>query len=159
MIEGFGHTSAVDWWTFGILLYEMLFGCTPFRGRTRDDTFKHIRSSGAVKFGVEQSVSSTAKNLVKKLLDKDPRKRLGSEHGAADIKAHPWYKGKVNWALIRNSKPPIIPNVPKVIKPDASICDSGDSSEGEESDSDSDGDDSDNPWRDVETCTEHFFFF
>ena len=49
------------------------------------------------------------KSLVKRLLDKDPKKRLGAEHGAADIKEHPFFKGKVNWALIRNQKPPIKP--------------------------------------------------
>jgi len=113
VIEGFGHTSSVDWWTFGILLYEMLYGFTPFRGRTRDDTFSHILHSGSPKFPDEPPASKEIKNLIKRLLDKDPRKRLGSEHGAADIKEHPFFKGKVNWALIRNQKPPIVPEKEK----------------------------------------------
>jgi len=109
VIEGYGHTSSVDWWTFGILIYEMLYGRTPFRGRTREHTFDHILHKTNIKFPEVPVVSKEGKNLVKKLLDKDPRKRLGSEHGAADIKEHAFFKGKINWALIRNQTPPIIP--------------------------------------------------
>jgi len=47
--------------------------------------------------------------LIKRLLATDPQKRLGAKHGAADIKEHPFFKGKVSWALIRNQQPPIRP--------------------------------------------------
>ena len=42
VIKGCGHTSAVDWWTLGILIYEMLFGTTPFKGKNRNATFANI---------------------------------------------------------------------------------------------------------------------
>lgn len=42
VIYGTGQTGAVDWWTFGILIYEMIYGTTPFKGSCQDDTFKHI---------------------------------------------------------------------------------------------------------------------
>jgi protein-serine/threonine kinase len=42
VIKGNGHTSAVDWWTLGILMYEMLFGTTPFKGKNRNATFANI---------------------------------------------------------------------------------------------------------------------
>jgi serine/threonine protein kinase len=42
VITGFGHSSAVDWWTFGVLIYEMLFGRAPFQGTNRDEIFKKI---------------------------------------------------------------------------------------------------------------------
>lgn len=42
VIKGCGHTSAVDWWTLGILVYEMLYGTTPFKGKTRNATFLNI---------------------------------------------------------------------------------------------------------------------
>lgn len=42
VIKGCGHTSAVDWWTLGILVYEMLYGTTPFKGKTRNATFSNI---------------------------------------------------------------------------------------------------------------------
>ncbi len=42
VIKGCGHTSAVDWWTLGILMYEMLFGTTPFKGKNRNATFANI---------------------------------------------------------------------------------------------------------------------
>jgi len=71
--------------------------------------------------------------LIKRLLDKDPRKRLGAEHGAADIKEHPFFKGKVNWALIRNQKPPIKPSLSNSI-----------SSSLRDKDSDSSGDENEN---------------
>ena len=42
VIKGSGHTSAVDWWTLGILIYEMLYGTTPFKGKSRNATFSNI---------------------------------------------------------------------------------------------------------------------
>ena len=42
VIQGCGHTSAVDWWTLGILIYEMIFGTTPFKGKNRTATFSSI---------------------------------------------------------------------------------------------------------------------
>lgn len=42
VIKGCGHTSAVDWWTLGILIYEMLYGTTPFKGKNRNITFGNI---------------------------------------------------------------------------------------------------------------------
>lgn len=53
-------------------------------------------------------VSAECQDLITKLLIKDPEARLGSVHGADDIKAHPWF-ADVNWALVRNEAPPYIP--------------------------------------------------
>jgi serine/threonine protein kinase len=109
VIEGTGHTSSVDWWTVGILTYEMLVGHTPYRGDTRDQTFDHILHAG-LKFPDSPPVSSDCKALLKKLLHPEPKKRLGSQNGAPEIKSHKWFKG-INWALIRNEKPPMVPRL------------------------------------------------
>lgn len=122
MISGTGYGAACDWWTFGILIYEMLFGCAPFQGTDREEIFKNLArgtlrddhlkriENEKVKFPEHIEVSKEAKRLVKALLTPDVRKRLGAEHGAADIKAHPFFAG-INWALLRDLKPPIIPRV------------------------------------------------
>lgn len=109
VITGYGHSSAVDWWTFGILIYEMLFGRAPFQGTNRDEIFRNIVDQ-KLKFPEGIPVSKEAKKLMKALLTPDAKKRLGAEHGAADIKAHPFFNG-INWALVRDMKPPIIPRV------------------------------------------------
>lgn len=110
VIRGNGHTSAVDWWTLGILLYEMLYGITPFKGKTRNATFANVLKQ-EVTFpdgSGFQSVSSACKSIVRKLLIKDERKRLGSRAGASDIKGHPFFKN-TQWALLRNRVPPMVP--------------------------------------------------
>lgn len=112
VISGKGHTAAVDWWTLGILIYEMLFGTTPFKGSNRNQTFSQILKSEVLFHDNIQQISSTCKNLIKKLLIKDENKRLGSKLGAADIKNHPFFKN-VQWALLRNQKPPMIPVLSK----------------------------------------------
>lgn len=111
VIRGKGHTAAVDWWTLGILIYEMLFSITPFKGENRNKTFSRILKSDVV-FPDTQSISSSCKNLIKKLLIKDENKRLGSKLGASDVKNHPFFKN-VQWALLRNQKPPMIPVLSK----------------------------------------------
>ncbi|CAI5758117.1 unnamed protein product [Candida verbasci] len=107
VIRGKGHTSAVDWWTLGIFIYEMLYGTTPFKGSNRKDTFAKILKE-SVKFPDTNKVSSNGKNIIKKLLIKDEEKRLGSNTGASEIKSHSWFK-TCSWALLKNTKPPIIP--------------------------------------------------
>ncbi|XP_068667925.1 phototropin-1-like [Aristolochia californica] len=104
IISGAGHTSAVDWWALGILLYEMLYGYTPFRGKTRTKTFANILHKD-LKFPKSISVSLSVKQLMYRLLHRDPGNRLGSYEGANDIKQHPFFHG-INWALVRCTSPP-----------------------------------------------------
>ncbi|KAL7316242.1 serine/threonine protein kinase, AGC [Mucor circinelloides] len=116
VIKGCGHTSAVDWWTLGILIYEMLYGTTPFKGAGRNETFSRILHCDA-QFGEQpapykSNISSSGKSLIRKLLHKDENKRLGCRAGASDIKAHPFFKS-INFALLRHCSPPITPLVQK----------------------------------------------
>ncbi|KAI8978105.1 kinase-like domain-containing protein [Pilobolus umbonatus] len=116
VIKGCGHTSAVDWWTLGILIYEMLFGTTPFKGAGRNETFTRILHCD-VQFHEQPApykshISNTGKNLIRKLLHKEENKRLGSRAGASDIKAHPFFKN-INFALLRHCTPPITPLIQK----------------------------------------------
>lgn len=111
VIRGEGHTSAVDWWTLGILIYEMVYGITPFKGASRNITFANILKQDVIFMdgGNEfQNISSNCRSIVRKLLIKDENKRLGSKAGASDVKAHPFFKN-TQWALLRNQTPPIIP--------------------------------------------------
>ncbi|KAL6706743.1 serine/threonine protein kinase, AGC [Coniothyrium glycines] len=111
VIKGCGHTSAVDWWTLGILIYEMLYGTTPFKGKNRNATFANILRD-EVPFpegGNSPAVSNLCKSLIRKLLIKDETRRLGSRAGASDIKTAPFFR-TTSWALLRHMKPPIIPH-------------------------------------------------
>ncbi|KAG9153728.1 hypothetical protein Leryth_005861 [Lithospermum erythrorhizon] len=106
IITGAGHTSAVDWWALGILLYEMFYGYTPFRGKTRQKTFANILHKD-LKFPRRKSdeISLQAKQLMFRLLHRDPMNRLGTREGANEIKQHPFFRG-INWALVRCVNPP-----------------------------------------------------
>ncbi|KAJ9613424.1 serine/threonine protein kinase, AGC [Cladophialophora chaetospira] len=111
VIKGNGHTSAVDWWTLGILIYEMLFGTTPFKGKNRNATFANILRD-EVPFPDHShatQVSNLCKSVIRKLLIKDEVKRLGSRAGASDVKNHPFFR-PITWALLRHMKPPMIPH-------------------------------------------------
>eukprot|EP01059_Diplonema_ambulator_P034150 TRINITY_DN74_c1_g1_i1.p1 TRINITY_DN74_c1_g1~~TRINITY_DN74_c1_g1_i1.p1 ORF type:complete len:510 (+),score=64.40 TRINITY_DN74_c1_g1_i1:93-1532(+) len=110
VINDAGHNYAVDWWGFGILLYEMLFGTTPFKGTSQSDTFKKIAQNVPVSFPSRPAVSDACKALIKGLLNPVPKQRLGSTHGATEIKSHKWFKG-INFTLIRNEEPPLLPIV------------------------------------------------
>lgn len=117
VIRGNGHTSAVDWWTLGILLYEMLFGITPFKGKNRNATFANILKNDVAFMdgGGYQQVTGNCRNLIRKLLIKDENKRLGSRAGASDIKGHAFFKN-TQWALLRNQTPPILPAQPENVE-------------------------------------------
>ncbi|XP_042493834.1 phototropin-2-like isoform X2 [Macadamia integrifolia] len=104
IISGAGHSSAIDWWALGILLYEMLYGRTPFRGKNRQRTFANILHKDLT-FPSSIPVSLVARQLIHGLLHRDPAYRLGSTNGANEIKRHPFFRG-INWPLIRCMSPP-----------------------------------------------------
>nr|AML76360.1 putative LOV domain-containing protein [Leiosporoceros dussii] len=116
IIAGAGHSAAVDWWALGILLYEMLYGRTPFRGRNRQKTFVNILNK-ELTFPTSIPVSLAARQLIRALLQRDPSSRLGALRGAHDIKTHPFFRS-INWPLIRCSRPPLL-DTP--VHPDADI--------------------------------------
>ncbi|XP_043725574.1 serine/threonine-protein kinase D6PKL1-like [Telopea speciosissima] len=107
IIKGEGHGSAVDWWTFGIFLYELLFGKTPFKGSANRATLFNVVGQ-PLRFPESPSVSFAARDLIRGLLVKEPQHRLAYRRGATEIKQHPFFQS-VNWALIRCTSPPEVP--------------------------------------------------
>ncbi|CAK8544037.1 unnamed protein product [Lathyrus sativus] len=107
IIKEEGHGAAVDWWTFGVFLYELLYGRTPFKGYNNEETLANVVLQ-SLRFPNDPLISFEAKDLIRGLLVKEPENRLGSERGAAEIKKHPFFEG-LNWALIRCAIPPELP--------------------------------------------------
>ncbi|KAK7339587.1 hypothetical protein VNO77_20264 [Canavalia gladiata] len=107
IIKGEGHGSAVDWWTFGIFLYELLFGRTPFKGSANRATLFNVVGQ-PLRFPESPTVSFAARDLIRGLLVKEPQHRLAYRRGATEIKQHPFFHN-VNWALIRCANPPEVP--------------------------------------------------
>ncbi|KAE8679399.1 Protein kinase G11A [Hibiscus syriacus] len=107
IIKGEGHGAAVDWWTFGIFLYELLYGRTPFKGAGNDETLANVMLR-SLNFPECPLVSFLARDLIRGLLVKEQENRLGTEKGSAEIKQHPFFEG-LNWALIRCAVPPELP--------------------------------------------------
>ena len=105
MINYQGHTVMTDWWSLGILIYEMLYGFTPFFNLDKDRMYDLI-INGSISFPeyytnnenneeenqIEYNISEEAKSLITKLLEKDPGKRLGRE-GLEEIKKEPFFYG------------------------------------------------------------------
>ncbi|KAE8721143.1 early nodulin-93-like [Hibiscus syriacus] len=108
VIRGLGHGNGVDWWAFGVFLYELLYGKTPFEGECAATTMTNILGQPVtfprICSGYEMG---KAHDLIRKLLVKDPNKRMGSLWGAVEIKRHGFFKG-LDWALIRSLQPPQI---------------------------------------------------
>ncbi|KAL4455810.1 hypothetical protein ABPG74_003220 [Tetrahymena malaccensis] len=94
-IKGFGSSKASDWWSLGTLLYEMLFSMPPFYHKQHKQMFQKIVFE-ELQYNPNMQVSSQAKDLIGRLLCKDPRIRLGSCEGATELKNHPWFED-VDW--------------------------------------------------------------
>uniref|UniRef100_A0A2P2ITM8 non-specific serine/threonine protein kinase n=1 Tax=Rhizophora mucronata TaxID=61149 RepID=A0A2P2ITM8_RHIMU len=107
IIKGEGHGSAVDWWTLGIFLYELLFGRTPFKGAGNRATLFNVIGH-PLRFPESPPVSFAARDLIRGLLVKEPQHRLAYGRGATEIKQHPFFQS-INWALIRCATPPEVP--------------------------------------------------
>ncbi|KAK1429103.1 hypothetical protein QVD17_11305 [Tagetes erecta] len=106
VVRGDGHEFAVDWWALGVLCYEMLYGTTPFRGKNRKDTFARILMMPP-KFTAKPTLLT---DLITKLLEKEPTRRLGYASGVCEIQEHPFFDG-LRWDLLTEVvRPPFIPS-------------------------------------------------
>ena len=105
-----GHGKTADWWSVGVLMFEMLAGTLPFKGKNKQAVQKAICSE---KVKVPNYFQPEAVGLIKGMLAKDPTVRLGrGENGTADVKGHKYFKS-VNWEKIaaKAVPPPFKPNV------------------------------------------------
>ncbi|KAF4510049.1 hypothetical protein G6O67_001974 [Ophiocordyceps sinensis] len=112
VIHNKGHTTAVDWWALGILVYEFLTGYPPFWHQNPMEIYKQIVDK-PVTFPHHPPISDHAKDLIRSLCTADRSRRLGNiSGGAARVKAHPFFR-HVDWDdLVRRRRPgPIQPPV------------------------------------------------
>ena len=105
-----GYDDSVDWWSLGCILYKMLTGIDPFHFSKDESLSPEMYEVDII---IPDYVTKTAKDLIKKLMVTNPKKRLGWGPGGAEkIKSHPFFKN-VDWekALNKELIPPFIPKL------------------------------------------------
>jgi len=108
LLLGTGHGFAVDWWALGVVLFELLVGIPAFHASSVRGIFSNILS-GRIQWpdDVDEAMSAEARDLIQRLLEPDPSKRLGAR-GAAEVKAHPFFRD-VDFEHVRNQPPAFVP--------------------------------------------------
>ncbi|XP_020293158.1 ribosomal protein S6 kinase 2 beta [Pseudomyrmex gracilis] len=103
-----GHTFTADWWSFGVLMFEMLTGALPFQGATRKETMTQILKA---KLGMPLNISPEAQALLRVLFKRNPANRLGSG-GTEEIKNHIFF-ATIDWDALykKEIKPPFKPAI------------------------------------------------
>jgi len=112
LIASTGHTNAVDWWTLGILLFELMSGHPPFESAYPMQIYSKVMK-GIAKVPFPAKCQGPCQDLVKALLKKEPSERLPMRHGGVkNVKEHKWYVG-FDWTEHENGtmNPPYKPTV------------------------------------------------
>ena len=111
VLLGKGHNRPTDWWTLGILIFEMVSGIPPFYNQNRKVMYQKIVKEQVV-FRSSVTLSDLCKDIVLNLLEKDPLKRLGSVNDSLEVLSHPWFKD-IDFELLtqRKLKAPFLPDI------------------------------------------------
>ncbi|WCJ39875.1 AGC (cAMP-dependent cGMP-dependent and protein kinase C) kinase family protein [Euphorbia peplus] len=107
ILLGTGHGATADWWSVGIILFEMLVGIPPFNAETPQLIFDNIMNNDIPWPRVPEEMSFEACDLIDRFLTPNPALRIGSK-GAKEVKQHPFFRD-VNWDTIARQKAMFIP--------------------------------------------------
>jgi len=113
LIDGTGHHVGVDWWTLGVLIYELMSGAPPFEANDPMQTYKKVRKGiGVVQF--PSDCKGAVENLIRGLLTSDPSMRLPMLQGGIEknLEQHEWFSD-LDWVAFKELKltPPYVPSV------------------------------------------------
>ncbi|TFY78076.1 hypothetical protein EWM64_g5935 [Hericium alpestre] len=113
LLESQGYTKTVDWWTLGVLLYEMMTGLPPFYDENVNVMYQRILSD-PLQFPPD--MPAEAQSVIAQLLQRDPSRRLGA-NGGEEIKRHPFFSRHIDWHRLMQKKipPPFKPSVESVL--------------------------------------------
>eukprot|EP00357_Protocruzia_adherens_P036348 CAMPEP_0115025558 /NCGR_PEP_ID=MMETSP0216-20121206/34092_1 /TAXON_ID=223996 /ORGANISM="Protocruzia adherens, Strain Boccale" /LENGTH=457 /DNA_ID=CAMNT_0002400205 /DNA_START=786 /DNA_END=2159 /DNA_ORIENTATION=+ len=109
ILTGEGHTKAVDWWSFGILLYEMMVGIPPYYNQNVQLMYQLIKHA-ELRFPSKRPLSDDATDIIKKLLNRNQAERMGSDRDIEEIKRHPFF-GSIDFEALEKKElePPFRP--------------------------------------------------
>ncbi|KAL8820187.1 MAG: hypothetical protein Q9223_001546 [Gallowayella weberi] len=114
LLDEQGYTTMVDFWSLGVLVFEMCCGWSPFYADDTQQMYKNI-AFGKVRFP-RDALSNEGRNFVKGLLNRNPRHRLGAVNDAEDLKAHPFF-ADMDWVALANKRivPPFKPKLKSLL--------------------------------------------
>ncbi|XP_026663288.2 probable serine/threonine protein kinase IRE [Phoenix dactylifera] len=108
ILLGMPHGPTADWWSVGIILFELLVGIPPFNAEHPQTIFDNIMNRDIPWPQIPEEMSYEAHDLIDKLLIENPVQRLGAT-GAGEVKSHPFFKN-TNWDMIAKQKAAFIPS-------------------------------------------------
>jgi len=101
-----GHGQSVDWWTLGMLVFEMMTGLPPWYTKDQRQLLLNLRAAPHTQLTFPNHISEAGRDFVLSLLNRDSASRLGSRLGAHEVQQHAFFHG-VDWEELRDKRTPV----------------------------------------------------